>query len=280
MIAGDWIISGLFERFRQRFVVFLAALVPPEQPGLGEPESAAAAGVRPFPRVDPHVKLDVSELPEANATDLALVRLLPRVDPPVPQVVRVEPEGLPALLACVWFFSRVLQSVGRERLTDDESLSADVAGERPFSRMDPEVVLVGGFVEEGPAALAAGVLHVPSVDRLVSLQRSCRVEAFVAEAAAERRHVDARFVPPVDNSAVASLSSSPPEAPPLIMTYRLVFLQLAVVQKSLSAEVTHERLRSSVQKHVSLQLVVLHEALPADLTAERRFPGVDADVSS
>lgn len=102
----------------------------------------------------------------------------------------------------------------------------------------------------------------------------------MAEAAAERRHVDGRFVPSVDNSAVASLSSSPPEAPLLIMSYFLVFLQLAVVQKSLSAEVAHERLRSSVKKHVSLQLVVLHEALPADLTAERCFPGVDADVSS
>lgn len=56
-------------------------------------------------------------------------------------------------------------------------------------------------------------------------------------------------------------------------------LQLAVVQKSLPAEVTHERLRSSVKKHVSFQLVVLHEALPAHLTAERCLPGVDADVS-
>lgn len=144
--------------------------MPPEQPGVGEPESAAAAGVRPFPRVDLHVKLDVSELPEANAADLALVRLLPRVDPPVPQVVCVEPEGLPALLTLVRFFSRVLQSVGHERLTDDKSFSADVTGERPFSRMDPEVVFVGGFVEKGPATLAAGVLHVTSVDQLVSLQ--------------------------------------------------------------------------------------------------------------
>lgn len=168
--AARWIISGLFEGVRQHFVVFLATLMPPEQPGVGEPESAAAAGVRPFPRVDLHVTLNVSELPEANATDLALVRLLSGVDPPVPQVVCVQPEGLPARLTLVRFLSRVLQSVGRERLTDDESLSADVTGERPFSRVHPEVVLIGGFVEEGPAALAAGVLHVTSVDRLVPLQ--------------------------------------------------------------------------------------------------------------
>lgn len=151
----------------------------------------------------------------------------------------------------MWFFPRVLQAVRHQRLANDEALSADVTGEWPFSRMNAEVVLVGGLVEEGPAALAAGVLPVTCVDQLVVLQRRCRVEGFVAAAAAERRHVDDRFVSSVDDSALGSLSRALPETPLLIVSNALVFLQLAVVQERLSAEVTHERLRSSVQKHVS-----------------------------
>lgn len=226
-----------------------------------------------------HVKLNMSELPEANTADLALIRFLPCVDPQVSKVVCVDPEGLPALLTLMWFLSRVLQAVRHERLTNDEPLSADVTGEWAFSRMNPEVVLVGGLVEEGPAALAAGVLPVTCVDQLVFLQRCCRVEAFVAAAAAERRHVDDGFVSSVDDPAISSLSRSLPETPLLIVSSSLVFLQLAVVQKSLSAEVTHERLHSSVQKHVSFQLVVLQEALPADLTGQRFFSRMNADVS-
>lgn len=58
-----------------------------------------------------------------------------------------------------------------------------------------------------------------------------------------------------------------------------MFLQLAVVQKCLSAQVAHERLRGPVKEHVYLQLVVLNETLPTDCTLERFFTSVNANVS-
>lgn len=63
------------------------------------------------------------------------------------------------------------------------------------------------------------------------------------------------------------------------MSHLLVFLQLAVVEESLSTQVTHEWLGVAVKKHMSLQLVVLNETLPADLTLERLFARVNANVS-
>lgn len=72
--------------------------------------------------------------------------------------------------------------------------------------MDPLVVVVGGFVEKRPAARLTLVLHLTCVDELVSLQRTCTVEALVARFAAEGRHVYRRLVQPIDNSAVQPLS--------------------------------------------------------------------------
>lgn len=106
------------------------------------------------------------------------------------------------------------------------------------------MVVVGGFVEERPAASFTVVLHLTRVNELVPFQRRGRVEALSAGPAAKRRHVHRRSVLPVDDSAVASLSGSPSDDPAtsFIVSDLLVFLQLEVVKKSLAAQVTHERL--------------------------------------
>lgn len=142
------------------------------------------------------------------------------------EVVGVDPEGLAALLAFIRFLSRVLQFVGLECLEDDEPLPAHVTTERPLSRVDPLMVVVRSFVEERLPTRVALVLHLTSVNELVSFQRTCGVEALAAALAAERCHIHRRPVPSIDNSAVASLSSSSPDDLPVffIVSYFLVFL--------------------------------------------------------
>lgn len=194
--------------------------------------------------MDLHVKLHVSELPEPHSTNFTLVGLLPRVDPQVSEVVCVDPEGLAALLAFMWFLSSVLQFVGLESLKDDEPLPAHVTTERPFPRVDSLMVVERHFVEKRPPACVAVVLHLACVNELVSSQHTRAVETLAAGLAAERRHINYRFVPSIDNSAVPSLSSSSSDDLPVsfIVGCFLVSLQLAVVKKSLSTQVTHERL--------------------------------------
>lgn len=191
-----------------------------------------------------HVKLDVPELPEPHAADLALIRLLSSVDQLMSLVVRVHAEGLAALLAFVRLFSRVLQLMDLERLTDDEPLPAHVTPEGLLSRVDPLVVVIGGFVEERLPARVAAVLHVTRVNELVFLQGTRSVEALVTGAAAERRHVHYRPVLPVDYSAPALLPLPSPHDLPvlLVMSYALVSPQVAVVQKRLPTQVAHVRL--------------------------------------
>lgn len=117
-----------------------------------------------------HVKLNVSELPEPHAANFTLVRFLPSVDPQVSQVVGVDPERLAALIASMWFVSGVLQFVGLESLKDDEPLPAHLAAERPLSRVDPLMVIVGGLVEKRLPACVAVVLQLTYVNQLVSFQ--------------------------------------------------------------------------------------------------------------
>lgn len=197
------------------------------------------------------------------------------------EVVCVDPEGLSAVLAFMRFLSRVLQFVGLERLEDDELLPTHLASEGPLPRVDPLMVVVRRLVEKRLPACVAVVLHLTRVNELVSFQGARRVEALAAGLAAERRHIHRRSVPSVDDSAAASLSrsSSGGLPAPFVVTHLLVLLQLAVVEKSLSAQVAHERLGGAVKKHVGFQLVVLNEALPADFTFERLFSGVNANVS-
>lgn len=116
--------------------------------------------------------------------------------------------------------------MGLQSLKDDEPLPAHVAGKRPFPRVDPLMVVVRGFVEKGPAACLAVVLHLTCVDLLVSFQRACGIEALAAGLAAERRHVDRCAVLPIDDSAVTSFSGSPFDDPAasFIMSYSLVLL--------------------------------------------------------
>lgn len=160
------------------------------------------------------------------------------------EVVSVDPEGLAALLAIMRFVSGVLQFVGLERLKDDEPLPAHLTTERPLSGVDPLMVVVGGLVEKRLPACVAVVLQLTRVNQLVSLQRTRGVEALAAGLAGERRHVYRRPVPSIDDSAVTSLSGSSSDDLPVsfIVGYFQVFLQLAVVKKSFSAQVTHEGL--------------------------------------
>lgn len=137
-----------------------------------------------------------------------------------------------------------------------------------------------GFVEKSPAARLAAVLHLTCVDELMSFQRTGTVEALVAGFAAERCHVYRRSVQSVDNPAVTSLSSSSFEDPTVsfvVISFQ-VFLQVAVVEESLAAQVTHERLRRTMKKHVRLQLGVLNETLAADITSERFLACVNTNV--
>jgi len=227
--------------------------------------------------VDLHVELDVSELPEPHAADLALVGLLPRVDPQVPEVVCVDPEGLAAVLACVRLLPGVLQLVRLERLADDEPLPTHAAAVRPLPGVDPSMVVVRGFVEERLPARLAAVLPPPRVDELVSPQRARRVEPLAAGPAAERRHVHRGLVPPVDDSPVAQAPLSDDLPAPLVVGHFLVPLQLAVVEERLAAQVAHEGLGGAVEQHVRLQLV-LDEALPAHVAPEGLLARVDAKV--
>lgn len=138
----------------------------------------------------------------------------------------------------------MLQFVGLEGLKDDEPLPAHVAGVRPFPRVDPLMVLVRSFVEKRPATRLAVVLHLTGVNELVSFQRTCGVEALAARLAAEWCHIHCRPVRTVDNSAVTPLlgSSSDDPTASFLVSYSLVFLQMAIVKKSLATQVTHERL--------------------------------------
>lgn len=178
-----------------------------------------------------HVTLDVAKLSEPHSANLALVRLLPSVDPQVPAVVGVHPEGLAALLALVGLLPRVLQLVRLQSLKDDEPLPAHLARERPLPRVGPQVVVVGGFVEERPAASFAVVLHLTRVNELVPFQQRGRVEALPARPATERRHVHRRLVLPVDDPALPSLPAPPlcDSAASFVVSQLLVFLQLEVV---------------------------------------------------
>lgn len=224
-----------------------------------------------------HVELDVRELSEADAADLALVWLLPGVDQQVFTVVGADPEGLPTMLAGVRFLSRVLQFVELQRLVDDEAFPADVAAEGPLSGVDPLVVVEGGFVVEGLPALVAVELFEATVAELVLAQGAGAGEAFVAGFTAERRQIHGGVVPSVDHPAVQGLRSRlaffarwvvPPHVKPLAVVGLLVFLQVTVVQEGFPAQVAHEGLGGAVNQHVDFEFV-LNEALSTDLTNER-----------
>lgn len=227
------------------------------------------------------MKLDVAQLSEPHSANLALVRLLPSVDPQVSAVVGVDPEGLAALFALMGPLSRVLELVRLERLKDDEPLPAHLARERSLPCVGPQVVVVGCFVEERPAARLAVVLHPPRVNELVPFQQRGRVEAFPACPAAERRHVHRRLVLPVDDPPLPPFPAPPRRNPAasLVVSRHLVFLQLEVVQEGLAALVAHEGLGGAMEQHVGLQLGVLHEALAANLALKGLLPSVDAHVS-
>lgn len=215
-----------------------------QKPRVGKAESASPAGVWSLSCVHLHVKLDVAELSEPYSADLALVRLLPSVDPQVSAVVGVDPEGLAALFALVGFLSRVLELVRLQSLNDDEPLPAHLACERPLPRVGPQVVVVGGFVEERPAARFAVVLHPTGVNELVPFQQRGRVEAFPARPATERRHVHCRLVLPVDDPALPPFHDPPlcNSVASFLVSQLLMFLQLEVVEESLATLVAHEGL--------------------------------------
>lgn len=79
------------------------------------------------------------------------------------KVVGVDSEGFAALLTIMRFVSGVLQFVGLESLKDDEPLPTHLTTERPFSRVDPLMVVVGGLVEKRLPARVAVVLQLTCV---------------------------------------------------------------------------------------------------------------------
>lgn len=86
------------------------------------------------------------------------------------EVVGVNPEGLATLFAFMRFLSSVLQSVGLQRLMDDERLLTHVTGERPLPRVDPLMVVICSFVEKRLPTCVTLVLLLTRVDELVSFQ--------------------------------------------------------------------------------------------------------------
>lgn len=104
---------------------------------------------------------------------------------------------------------------------------------------------------------------------------------FAAGLAGERCHIHCRSVPPTDDSAATSRQcpSSGDLSVSVVMGNFLVFLQLAVVQESLSTQVTHEGLGSTMEKHVGFQLVVLNETYSANFAFEWFLTRVNTNVS-
>lgn len=154
----------------------------------------------------------VSFLPEADTALLASKWLVQRVGPPVPRQLVLHSEALSADITNVVLLPRVRRLMtdhllfpSKELLTVTtfkrilvrvnltmnvkrgfslKGLAAGVADIRPFSRMDPTVVLHGCLHSETSAADIAGVILHSTVDVLqVIIQTTCLTELFTAEVA-------------------------------------------------------------------------------------------------
>lgn len=240
-------------------------------PRVGEPESAALAGVQLHAGVDLHVRLQLVRLTELPVADSALVGLLPGVDQQVSVVVLRRPELLPALLTLVRFDAGVQHLVALQLRQEQETLLADAADVRAVAAVLPDVVQVEVALVEGPAAGVAGELLVLvlRVALLVLPQTGAAAEALQADLTVERSRSRLLVPRPRRPDPRARLSLHP-AATLAVVDQLLVLLQLTVVEKRLPAEVAHEGFLHAVNQHVSLQSPRPRKALPAFITPETK----------
>lgn len=127
--------------------------------------------------MNPHVGVQVSDLPKALLADPAGVGFLPSVDPLVHVQVLAHSELLAADVTGVnpWLPARVALDVSLQDSVFDESLPAELTNERPLASMQLHVPLQRTFPGEvftavfAPEGFLAGVcphvdLHVPEAD--------------------------------------------------------------------------------------------------------------------
>lgn len=206
-----------------------------EGSGLREAAPTPLAAVELHPCVDLHVRLHLVGLPELAPAHGALVWSLSSVDQQVALVVLRRLELLPALLTLVWLNAGVQQLVALQLRRQQEAFVADGADMWSLAAVLPHVVQVEVAQVERLPTGGAAELFVLGVALLVRLERAAAAEALQTDLTAEGFcRVTA---PPLRNASHLVFVS---------VDELLVFLQLAVVEKRLSTEVTHERLLCTV----------------------------------
>lgn len=230
-----------------------------EGSGLREAAPTPLAAVELHPRVYLHVRLHLVGLPELAPAHGALVWSLSGVDQQVALVVLRRLELLPALLTLVWLNAGVQQLVTLQLRRQQEAFVADGADVWSLAAVLPQVVQVEVAQVERLPTGGAAELFVLGVALLVRLERAAAAEALQTDLTAEGF---CRFTAPPRRKASCLVFVSVDEL--------LVFLQLAVVEKRLSTEVTHERLLCTMDQHVGLQSPRSREALATFITPETR----------
>lgn len=230
-----------------------------ERPGLGEAAATALAAVQLHACVHLHVRFHLIGLSEPARAHRARVRPLPSVHQQVALVVLRRLELLSTLLALVRTHARVQQPVALQLRRQHEAFVADGTDVRPLAAVLPQVVQVEVAQVEGLPAGGAAELLVVGVALLVRPQGGAAAEGLRTELTAEGRGCGA--APPVGGAAHLVFVG---------VNELLVFLQLAVVEEGLPAEVAHEGLLCAVDQHVGLQGPRPREALAARLTPETR----------
>lgn len=230
-----------------------------ERSGLGEAAATALAAVELHSRVHLHVGFHLVGLPEPACAHGAGVRPLPSVDQQVALVVLRRLELLSALLALVRLEARVEQLVALQLRRQHEAFVADGADVRPLAAVLPQVVQVEVAQVEGLPAGGAAELFALGVALLVRPQGGAAAEGLQTHLAGEG--FGGGGAPPAGGAA------------PLVLVgvgQLLVFLQLAVVEEGLPAQVAHEGLLGAVDQHVGLQGPGPREALATLITPETR----------
>lgn len=156
-------------------------------PGLRERLPAVGAGVRPLPRVYPHVNVQLVLADEALAAAAARVRLVARVIALVHLQLRhaaVGPAALGTLVAGPHL--HVLPAVQPQPAGRAEALAALRTPEGLLPRVDVDVQLEAGGRGEAVAADGAEVGSLPRVDAQVLLQLALVEESLAADGAVQR----------------------------------------------------------------------------------------------
>lgn len=223
-----------------------------ELPRIGEASVTLLARVELLACVDLQVGLELIGLVELPMTERTLKGLLPRVDPHVPVEVSVRSEGLAALVTFVRLLACVNALVLLQTSSVEKPLSAHVANKRLLARVAPLMIAERVFVMERLPADAAVELFVLAVAFFVKFERARGTEAFQAYFAAvwfNQRLVLAASLEEILR-AVRLLV-------PVGMHVPLMYLQPAVEEEGLPAQVAHKRLSGAMDEHVGLELVVV-----------------------